>query len=62
MRAPIQGIQQECVESIHSKLPGHFMDTHSQLLDQLTQEVKQMYYNSMKRVTGKLLLLLFSYT
>ena len=45
------------MDSIHSKLPSNLLDTHSELLHQLTQEVKQMYYNSMKRVTGEFITL-----
>ena len=52
MQAPTRGIQPETVENIQSLLPGQLINSFPQLFDELTQEVKQMYYNSMKRVTS----------
>ena len=52
MKAPTRGIQVQTVENIQSLLSDQLIDSFPQLFSELTQEVKLMYYNSMKRVTG----------
>ena len=55
MKAPTRGIQVQTVENIQSLLSDQLIDSFPQLFSELTQEVRLMYYNSMKRVTGSLL-------